>query len=83
MKVEVRLFARFRELAGAGSVSLELPPGATVADLRRVLGEKVPAVASLLAKSAVAVNNQFAEDAQPLPENAEVALLPPVSGGGV
>jgi molybdopterin synthase catalytic subunit/molybdopterin synthase sulfur carrier subunit len=81
MSVRVRLFARARDLAGADVVQVELPAGATVGDLRRALAERAPALASLLARSALAVNDEFAEDLLPLPPGAEVALLPPVSGG--
>jgi molybdopterin converting factor small subunit len=35
----------------------------------------------LLSRSAVAVNEEFADDAVAIPAGAEVALLPPVSGG--
>jgi molybdopterin converting factor subunit 1 len=81
MRVPVRLFARARDLAGADAVSVTLPDGATAGDLRRRLAEECPALAGLLARSALAVNGEFAEDATPLPPGAEVALLPPVSGG--
>ena len=37
--------------------------------------------ASLADRCAVGVNNEFAEDSLRLPEGAEIALLPPVSGG--
>jgi molybdopterin converting factor subunit 1 len=81
MTVVVRLFARARDLAGRDSIALELPADATVAELRRRLAAEVPALAGLLARSAFGVNNEFAEDDQPIPAAAEVALLPPVSGG--
>jgi molybdopterin synthase catalytic subunit len=81
MNVTVRLFARCRDLAGAGSVSVALPPGATVAELRRRLAAEHPALAALLPRCAIAVDGEFAEETQPLPRDAEVALLPPVSGG--
>jgi len=79
--MKVRLFARARDLAGADSIDVDLPAGATVGDLRRVLAERYPQLAGLLARSALAVNDDFADDALTLPVNAEVALLPPVSGG--
>jgi molybdopterin converting factor subunit 1 len=79
--MRVRLFARARDLVGADSLTLTLPPGATVADLRRRLGEAYPELTLLLARSALAVDGEFADDADPLPAGAEVALLPPVSGG--
>ena len=81
MKTTVLLFARARDLAGTGVIELDLPAGATVAVLRRGLASRVPQLAALLERSAVAVNDEFAEDALPLPPGAEVALLPPVSGG--
>jgi sulfur-carrier protein len=81
MMVPVRMFARARDLAGADALRIELPEGATVADLRRQLAVACPALASLLERSALAVDNEFAGDTQVLSANAEVALLPPVSGG--
>ncbi|HVS39694.1 MAG TPA: MoaD/ThiS family protein [Gemmataceae bacterium] len=81
MTFHVRLFARARDLAGADHVVVELPDGATVGDLRRRLAALHPRLAPLAAKSAVAVNADFADDGCPLMGGAEIALLPPVSGG--
>ena len=77
----VRLFARARDLVGAERVTVALPAGATVGDLRRRLAADYPALTPLLARSALAVAGEFARDADLLPAGAEVALLPPVSGG--
>ncbi len=79
--MKVLLFARARDLVGADRIEIALPVGSTVADLRRVLAEAYPALASLLAKSALAVNGEFAGEQLPIAAEAEVALLPPVSGG--
>ncbi len=81
MKVHVRLFARARDLAGASEVAVELPAGATVADLRRALAAGCPALTPILARSALAVDNDFAADDLVLPSSPVIALLPPVSGG--
>jgi molybdopterin converting factor subunit 1 len=81
MTIRVRLFARARDLAGIDVVTVDLPAGATVADLRARLGATYPALSPLLPRSAVAVNEEFAEDSVAIPPGAEVALLPPVSGG--
>jgi molybdopterin converting factor subunit 1 len=81
MKVHVRLFARAKDLVGAETVSLELPEGAHVNDLRRKLTGDHPALAALLERSAIAVDNEFAENEVVLSAGAEIALLPPVSGG--
>jgi molybdopterin converting factor subunit 1 len=81
MTCTVRLFARARDLAGAAALAVELPDGATVGDLRRRLAQARPELASLLDRSALAVNDEFARDELPVPAGAEIALLPPVSGG--
>lgn len=79
--VTVHLFARARDLAGSAQLTLDLPASATVAELRRRLAQKVPALAGLLERSALAVEGEFAPDSLVLPDHAEIALLPPVSGG--
>jgi molybdopterin converting factor subunit 1 len=81
MMVRVHLFARSKDLAGTDVVVLDLGPNAVVADLRRQLAKQFPALAALLERSALAVNQEFARDDQRLTNDAEVALLPPVSGG--
>lgn len=75
----VLLFARAKELVGRDRIEIEGP--ATVGELRERLLEEFPMLAGLLATSAFAVNSEYALDATPIPANAEVALLPPVSGG--
>ncbi len=81
MRVELKLFAVARQRVGAGSIALELPEGATVADLKHSLVESQPALAPLLANLLIAVDNEYAPDDRPIPAGAEVAAIPPVSGG--
>jgi molybdopterin converting factor subunit 1 len=81
MTVTVKLFARARDLAGTAAMSMELPAGATAADLRRRLAELYPALASLLPRCALAVDGDFAEETRALNDGEEAAVLPPVSGG--
>ena len=79
--VVVHLFARVRELAGAGTVSVELAAGATVCNLRAVLGDCVPALRRLLPSAKFAVNHDFVADDCVIRPTDEVAVIPPVSGG--
>lgn len=81
MVTQVRLFARARDLAGTEVVTVNLAEGASAADLRRQLALRYPALKGLLEHCALAVNGEFAADDLRLPQRAEVALLPPVSGG--
>jgi molybdopterin synthase catalytic subunit len=79
--VTVRLFARAKDVVGRDSVRVELAAGATVGELRRRLAAEYPALAGLLARSAIGIDSEFARDEAVIPAAAEVALLPPVSGG--
>lgn len=81
MTLRVLLFAALHDLANTDIVSVEVAPNATVAELRRALATQVPPLAALLARSAIAVNHDFAEDTQVLTATDEVAIIPPVSGG--
>ncbi len=81
MRVEILVFAVLRERIGQESVSLDLPPGSTVADLRAHIGGAHPAIAPLLGRVQVAVNRAMAKDTHQLSEGDEIALIPPVSGG--
>lgn len=79
----VRLFAVARERAGRPQVEVSLPSPATVGDLRRALAAQHPALATLAAGVRIAVDDEYADDAAPLPPDARLALIPPVSGGGL
>lgn len=81
MTVTVRLFARARDLAGADALAVELPTNATLGDLRQRLAQTHPKLAPLLDRSALAMDDEFADDGVTLHDGADVALLPPVSGG--
>ena len=81
MKVRVQLFAVAKELAGCEVVECELAEGARVAELREALAAQYPALAGILSHSMFSVDQQYAENDDVLSETAEVACLPPVSGG--
>ena len=79
MHVRILPFGILKESLGAEPFALDLPGGATVADMLARLGVQAPAVESL--RIAVSVNAEYADRAQVLSEDDEVGLLPPVSGG--
>jgi molybdopterin converting factor subunit 1 len=82
MRVTVRMFALARDRAGRTAVELELAEPATVADLKRALAAAVPDLAPLVPNLMIAVNAEYAGDAQAIEPGAELAAIPPVSGGG-
>jgi len=81
MIIEVRLFARAKDLAGADYIRVNVKANATIQDLREALISSVPALASLVPLSAISVGDEFAAESAILTENSSVALIPPVSGG--
>jgi molybdopterin synthase catalytic subunit len=80
MAVVVLYFAGARDAAGTARETLAAAP-ATVGALRRALAEAHPPLAAVLARSRIAVDQDFAADDAPLRDGAEVAVVPPVSGG--
>ena len=81
MKVSVQMFAAARQLSGQSAVQIELPPGATLRELRAALAVQSPSLGDLLPHLKFAVNMEYAADEKVIPEGAEVACIPPVSGG--
>lgn len=80
MKVRLRLFANLAEYlppdADGDGVTLELPDGAPVSDVLASLRipERVPFLS--------VVNGHEVEGLQPLRDGDELAIFPPLSGGG-
>jgi molybdopterin synthase catalytic subunit len=74
VRISVRLFAGLRERAGSDRVDVELPDGASVADLLAEMGLRP-------GQCVVALNREYATAAATIGAEDEVALIPPVSGG--
>jgi molybdopterin converting factor subunit 1 len=81
--VRVRLFAVLRERAGSEEVEVELREGATVAEALAALGDG-HRLGDILDRMPVrmAVNRDYADAGTRLDPGDELALIPPVSGGG-
>jgi molybdopterin converting factor subunit 1 len=81
MRVCVKLFAVARQRVGRDVVELDVPGDATILALRGALAENYPVLKDVLPHVRFAVNSEYAADGQLIPAAAEVALIPPVSGG--
>lgn len=85
MDIELELFGALRGLEAGDCLTLPVS-GWQVADLRRALqvhaGAHWPnASAGILASCAFATSSEILRDAQALPADGRMAVLPPVSGG--
>jgi molybdopterin synthase catalytic subunit len=81
MKVRVLFFATIRSLIGQKELEVNVPEGTTIAELKAILGKKYPEADPALSTMLAAVNREFSDDETEIPENAEVAFFPHVSGG--
>jgi molybdopterin converting factor subunit 1 len=83
MRIRLRVFASFREVMGRSELSIDAPEGASVADLLERLGAQYPRLGPTLTNAMLAVNQEYVGPDYRLREGDELALIPPVSGGGV
>lgn len=83
MEIEIRIlfFARARELAGRDRLELSLPAGARLQDAVAALAERIPRLKAYLDHCRLAVDQEFEGIEKELRHGAEVAVIPPVSGG--
>ena len=81
LRVSVRMFAAVRERLGRDEMVVELPVGATMADLRQSLCEDFPELASIWNHVGFAIENAYVSDTSPIESDIEVCVIPPVSGG--
>ena len=78
----VRLFARLAELAGTREAELETGEGLRVSDVLPALEQRYPGVIGMKPVLRYAVNREFVSEDCVLNDGDEVAIIPPVSGGG-
>jgi sulfur-carrier protein len=81
MNVRVRLFAAARQIVGRETVEVALPPGGTVAQLRRSLAREYPQLAGLIESSLLALDAEYAPETSEIRPGCQIACIPPVSGG--
>ena len=81
MRVTVRLFARLRDLAGAGELIREVPAGGTAREIWNDLVLEWPGLREYENTISVAVNAEYARMTAAVTDGDEVAFMPPVSGG--
>ncbi|HIP89547.1 MAG TPA: MoaD/ThiS family protein [Thermococcus paralvinellae] len=87
MRIKVRYFARFRELAGVDEEYLELPSGSRVGDLIEIIKKRHPRFRNEVfaqneeADVNVSRNGSYVSFDEELRDGDIVALFPPASGG--
>ncbi len=82
MKVVVRYFAIYREAAGESQVEIDVSEGSTLGDVLEIVFKRHPKLEKWADSIVCSVNKKYADNDKVLAEGDEIALLPPVSGGG-
>ena len=80
-RIKVLFFATLRDRAGMKSAELEIPVETTVQGLKDLIVDIYPNLQETMDSVVISINREFAFDETVVPENAEVAMFPPVSGG--
>jgi len=80
-EVTVHFFATLKDRVGTGETKITLPEDARVSDLKIYLEENFPNLQASLETALISVNREYAFDEDTIPEGAEIAIFPPVSGG--
>lgn len=81
MEIHTLFFAAYRDAVGTPEMAVDVPEGATVADLVRGLRSRGEPFDRLPEAPAVAVNRSYARADHALASGDEVAFIPPVAGG--
>ena len=79
MKVQVRFFARCREIVGAKRKDMEIEDGMMLKELKELLIQEYPDLKKL--RLLMSLNHTYADLEIKLKEDDEIAVFPPVSGG--
>lgn len=80
-KIKILFFATLKDRAGAPSTVVDVLPGTNVLQLKEQLAALFPELKASIPTVLVSINREFAFDEDEVPEAAEIALFPPVSGG--
>jgi MoaE-MoaD fusion protein len=82
VNVDVRYFAIIREIVGLAADRREVPEGATAGDVFAQLISENPRLERMKPVTMLMVNKAYVTHDQVLHDGDELALIPPVSGGG-
>jgi molybdopterin converting factor subunit 1 len=80
-RVKLLFFATLRDRAGTKTMELEIPADLTVQGLKDKISNEYPNLKESMSSVLITINREYAFDDALIPQNAELAMFPPVSGG--
>jgi sulfur-carrier protein len=81
VRLRVQFFSHLREIIGSGELALDLPTGATVADLLAKLFQVYPALQEWERNLLIGAGVEFVGHDYVVQPNDDIAIMPPVQGG--
>ena len=81
IRVNVRLFARLKDIVGTGELARRVPLGATARTAWDTLVSEFAELRDYEASISVAINEEYSRMDVTVADGDEIAFLPPVSGG--
>lgn len=79
--VKLLFFATLRDRAGTKSMEMDVPDDLTIQGLKDKLAVDYPNLKESLKSVLITINREYAFDEAVIPQDAEIAMFPPVSGG--
>jgi molybdopterin converting factor subunit 1 len=79
--IKLLFFATLRDRAGTKSMELDIPSELTVQGLKDKISSEYPTLKASMSSVLITINREYAFDEAVIPQNAELAMFPPVSGG--
>jgi molybdopterin converting factor subunit 1 len=80
-RIKLLFFATLRDRAGTRSVELDIPTDLTVQGLKEKIAIEYPNLRESMSSVLITINREYAFNDAVIPQNAELAMFPPVSGG--
>ena len=79
--IRILFFSLLRDATGTAEIDWPLHAPTTAGQLFAALALQYPALAPWHSSHLIAINQEYARPDTPIPNGAEVAIMPPVQGG--
>ena len=79
--IKLLFFATIRDRAGVKTLELDIPVDLTIQGLKDKLAADYPNLKESMKSVLITINREYAFDEAVVPQNAEIGMFPPVSGG--
>jgi len=79
--IKLLFFSTIRDRAGTKSLEMDIPIDLTIQGLKNKLSTDYPNLKESMHSVLITINREYAFDEAIVPQNAEIGMFPPVSGG--